>query len=264
MLVIKDNTLDYGEQGVELYRDARANKGTLLLLDFSNSTCISNVGMPIGKEPNNLAYSSVINLDNTFSVDKPLTAKKGLHVSQTTSNQLGLMFRGLGDYLINNPNNEIAVSIWAERSSEIGGTASRFMRAVDNIGMFDLSITASNVSFRIGGASHTQTLSANTDRIVQYIMSCNPATNEARRGFNGSVLGLMSTLPTGYSDMGEIGVGNLESSGATQSPVVLYRMIIEDLTLSGQNVNDFALQDYNYVNAQGLYAGIESRPFSNL
>ncbi|MGO3807796.1 MAG: hypothetical protein ACTJHT_16085 [Sphingobacterium sp.] len=267
MLVIKYNNLEYGAEAVPLYKDARTNQGTILALDFSSRTCVVGNGISSVNLPNDLSAMDIVNFGYTFTEAKTLTSKKGIHVSQDSivaANQHGLIFNDIMDYILANPTHNIGMTIWAMRDSTIGGPGERFLRCLGGLGNFDLSIDDTTTQFRIAGGSHTQTVSANIDRIVQYSMTYTPDNSRATRGINGNIFGAMTTVPTGWQDLGELGVGKLEESVVSRSPVVMYRMLIEDLTVSGQSEEDFVLKDYNYVNALGEYSGIEKRPFSNI
>ena len=267
MLVLKNNNVEYSEDAQKLYKGARVNQGTLLALDYSSRTCVT-INKPLSKNnlPKDLSEKG-IEIDYTFSEPKELTAKKGLHISQNSTVatvQHGLIFKEVMSYILANPTHKIGVTIWLERDSEIGGTGERILRCLNGLGNLDLSINATSATFRIAGSSHTQSLSNNTNRIVQYGMTYDPTLMIARRCVNGVVVGAMTTPPTGWLDLGDLGIGKLNTSETSRSPVIMYRMLIEDLTISQQSDSDFIVGDYNYVNALGEYLGIEKRPYNNI
>lgn len=253
----------------KLYRDALVENGTLLLYDFSNRGTLNNFSVSNGSPVFDLARESSI----------PLGVNAAAKVSSLTDNNLtpGRGFTPQGytgaggqgiiipseilDYLSSSQPNSILI-LWV-RSSPSFATAGRlitsFPPSSPATAFADIRITIAanqNGTVVFGRGAGT---AISTNGLVQIAVEFRGVGQATRTYQNGQLLGNSGTAD-GFEGIAEnLGIGKME--GAAAAHAALYRMMIEDLSVSSRSALEVVQKDYNYVHALGEFEGIPQRPF---
>lgn len=268
-LVIKNNLLSGGTQ--KLYRDAIVVKGSLFCFDFSNSGCVRNGDLTTVRDlasesKQEIGISDIVSFDITDRGTVPsLNGKKGYPIVDlgsysATAYDSGLNIFGIDEYLFTNQPEKMIVTIWVGNSNLSGVTSQEWMKA------------GNRENFRAVGPAQTSLNFAASSLTNEPLPNIKQLTVE-RQGvdlpnkiyINGKYVGEGSEDARLFLENTN---GNPFSIGA-KSPIantniVLYRIFMEDLTVSGRSALEVVQKDYNYVNALHEFAGIEPRPFANL
>lgn len=262
MLVLKEKGKIYAD-GEVLQKDAVANEGTLLLLDFSNPQSLDNYSTKLGDPVKNMAIND-LEVGGNLNRYMSLNDRRGLKFTDLTGVGQGVnLGPDLIDYLVENEDHNYAFIFWIESPSGSADLGTRFFRPIGG-DTTTLSISFSRTraySVSFCGVTYSVTL-ANSDTPYQLGLIKNGS--EIRRFVNGNVQALVSSSPPGFAAADGVGIGNWEDSNAAKCPAFLYRLLIEDLTVSGRSYTEAIRTDYNYVNALGEYAGIAKRPYANV
>jgi|GEM_PF-1209118 len=274
-LVIKNKNVSL-PSGEKLYRDALVTNGTIYLTDFSNRGATNNFSVKNSDIVMDLARESSVPLGViaqgqiiTNKSSSELTAKKGFTADGITGpGAYGLNIQAIAEYLTNHQNNNILFNLWV--NTGVSGNARGFIRTYG--GGTDWSNTAfranisntGNLTMTIAGValqSSTYYPLPNSDVRLAYLYQ--GVGKGLKVWINGVYKGETAALATGFSAANmTIIIGKPEISATGNQ--TFYRMLIEDLTVSGRTAEAVVEKDYNYVNALGEYEGIPKRPFANL
>lgn len=273
-LVIKNNLLTGGNG--KLFRDVMVDIGTLLCMDFSNKGCLVSEDLTtvrdLAKEakddlliPNNVLFK----VTDRGSVPA-LSSKKGYPIVNlgsysSTANDSGLQIKGIDEYLFAKQPHSLFV-IWLDCS----GTG-RSDLATDTI------ITSSDALFEnirvSGGAGATIGIRFGGIGFVNYNVGSNVTqlaveyinnTQPVKLYINGREYGLGSANAYGFKapTANPLNIG--AKTPGKNTTVNLYRPEIYDLSKSGKTALEVVEKDYNYVNALGIFDGIQKRPYANI
>lgn len=274
-LVIRNKNIILTE-GTKLYRDALVTVGTVYLTDLSNRGATQNGAVKNGDKIFDLGRESSLDMDVnaegyivTNKADSALTAKKGFSAIGISGNgAFGVNIPDVLDYLTNNKTHKFLFSIWVNTGTT--GNSLGFIRSYG--GGTDWTNTAfranisntGNLTMTIGGAvisGATFLPAPNTDARIAYLYQ--GVGLPLKVWVNGVYKGETPAVTTGFDAIGKtIVIGKPEISALGSQ--TFYRMLIEDLDVSGRNADDVVQKDYNYVNAIGEYTGIPKRPYANL
>ena len=277
-IIIKDNsmTIDNGEK---LYRDALVSKGTLGLIDLSNLGGTDNYNVRNGATIFNLARETGITPSN-YSIDTRVNFKlsdgKGISTSNletggyiNNTNELkGLMIGNqIGNYLASNKTHRSLHIFWVRRNPNTISTQTSLLRSVNGTKIsynyrINLQV-AGNISFYVGGA-YVNTQPITPGNLIQIAVEYIDDTTAPIVYINGNyATSVTSSVTTsgGFNSGENSAVGNFE--GVTSTPNYFYRMLVEDLTVSGRSALEVIQKDFMYVNGIGDFDYIEPRPFVN-
>jgi len=282
MNLVFKNQRDTAPVGAEkLYRDALVSKGTLMLVDFSNkgSTFEGDLTKGVYDLARDAAELLGVNTYPEFKTKTAipsLTAEKGLPMTNMGAvNQddfsVGLNFNGINKYLYDHqPNCMVIFWIKLDMSRE-NLISSRIIRTQDTATVGNIAvITPSPINPQISVRVADKLTLVNYDIGTGYVQVGIEYTGNATKNkvyINGAYLqeGVDSVggfLPSSGAGVLSIGAKNAPAGNSSAN---IYRVLVEDLTVSGRNALQVVQKDYNYVNQLGEYAGKNTRrPFANL
>lgn len=277
-LVIK-NTNETAPLGAEkVYKDALVSEGTLMLIDFSNRR--STIDYDLEKGVFDLAGDAAkelnVNTDPEVALDLPIeiTPDRGLPGSPTGAagnNDFtkGVLFKNIGKYLFDNQPKSI-VSFWLKLDMSAPNIAAGLMVRSQDVG------SAGNITLQAGSAVNPTLSVRFADKIslanrnigtdyIQVAVEFTGPTTANKVYINGSYDSDGTTTSGGFVENSLEDILRLgQPSGVASNPITLYRMLIEDLDVSGRSAQQVVTKDYNYVNALGEYTGIQKRPYANV
>lgn len=257
----------------KLYRDALVTDGTLLLVDFSNRGTLSNFRVDKGFPVKDLARESSEALGVVNSTR--LNYEDSTHLSEG----LGLWLGDLGgssynggspygvdfgkdimDYIVANKNNEFLITVWVrlpDLNSIQGGRALASVGDVGGSGI-NLNITTSgNPNLFFGGVQGGYSPITPSTNVIQ-MSNHYQGSGMKTRGFVNGYFDRMSSAEGDFN--GEY--PNLVLGRNNSSPsVYIYRLFIEDLTVSGRTADVVVKDDWDYNNGTGKFGYMEKRPF---
>lgn len=273
-LVIRDRNLHL-QEGDKLYKDVMVTEGTILALDFSNTGTTDGFNVDNGAIVRNLAKETAEQLEavitgsiKTSTEENQLNSKKGFTgeaLPASPSGEWGVNIQGVLDYLTENSGHSFAIIMWAENGTI--GTARSFMRSKVEEDYTNTSLRANisatgNITVTVAGA---QVAGSGQFPPATGVF----ATAYEYRGVGQPVQTWINTTDKGDTPMlasgfnaagGTLIIGRPEI--AVVSDAAIYRILIEDLTVSGRTTEEIMLKDWNYVNALGEFLGIQKRPFA--
>lgn len=272
-LVIKITGAD-AQGGSKLYRDALVSTGTLILQDFSNKGTLDDFSLAQNAPVHDLSRDvskNILNINNfsnfnhNASVTPALTNGKGLDTSTLGINtggalKLGINYkRDLLDYLGDNPNNNILLICWV-RSIAVGTGTFVTSTNTDNLYPIRMHQGSSNIiSITLAGTAGPGTVLSN-DVIAQVGVEFTGIGNELNCYLDGNDNGQSDNVATGFgTPNSDLVLGKIDT---IQRGGIMYRWLIEDLTVSGRTAAEVVQDDWEYCNGIGKYAGTNSkRPF---
>lgn len=277
-IIIKDNSLTINN-GEKLYRDALVSEGTLGLIDLSNLGGTDNYNVRNGATIFNLARETEITPSN-YSIDTRVNFKlsdgKGISTSNLETegyinniNELkGLMIGSeIGDYLASNKTHRSLHIFWVRRNPDSTSTQTQLLRSANDTKLGDnyrMNIQKSGaMTLRLAGA-YISTQPIPLGNLIQIAVEYINDTTAPIVYINGNyAIGatIVATTSGGFNSGENSAVGNFE--GVTSTPNYFYRMLVEDLTVSGRSALEVIQKDFMYVNGIGDFDYIEPRPFVN-
>lgn len=257
--------------GAKLYRDALVSNGTLMMLDFSNRGTLHGFSLKRGFPIRDLSDFTDLKNDTRLTNSSDLNISEGLgfplHDLDTGEGSSINLGKDLLNYLHENENNEFLFVYWVRRDVSITGSNSTFINSSDDSNYMvrsRLSFTESNraITITVGDAPVGVNITDefNNGDIVQVAVHY--------RGIGEDAISFKNTQQHATSTRPSAGFGVPESDlliGRIESgvPFNMYRIFMEDLTVSGRNAEDVIQEDWEYNNAIGKYSYMEKRPFIN-
>lgn len=276
-LVIKSLGTTAPEGAEKLYRDALVQKGSLFCVDFSNRGTLENFSLSPDAPVLNLAREAASELgvvtiaNSSFMPGHQLTEGKGVVGFQEGSldqDTTGISFEGnLFDYLVQNQPNSLAI-LWVDSQESAETPHASYVQVItsaipgetnvsgDNLRSTLLSGEYANLVF--GGSGLTGSQVSNLSGRNQLAVEFRPGQTN-RVFINGVYIGDGSSVTEFEGNQSHFGLGRINQS--RPSGAAAYRILIEDLEVSGRTADEVVLKDYNYVHALGEFEGIPKRPF---
>lgn len=277
-IVIKTKGLNAPEGALKLYRDALVNEGTLFLHDYSNFGTLRN--FDITDWATDLAKESALELGiNNESkmrwspdrVSKPeLSEGKGYKMTNLGRVNADPLVFGLdqgfdlGNYLFQNQPHFI-MTVWYNKAGEtpIGGRLMRLSTGEsDNQHMISVNVNdggAVNPSIAgvVGGGNISQ------GDAQQYTLEYRGAGQRLRRFMQGSFHSESANVAQSLLEpKGNFIIGNNEVGITRNIGINIYRILIEDLNVSGRTADEAVKDDWDYCHGSGIYTGLPTkRPF---
>lgn len=277
MNLVFKNQRDTAPVGAEkMYRDALVSNGTLLLLDFENKGTTFNGDLSQGiydlaRDAAELLGVYTYPEIKTKTTIPALTTDKGLPMldmgaADNGDYSVGYNFQGITEYLYDHQP-ECLVTFWLRLDmTRTNLAASRIIRTQDsgttgNIAIISASASNPTISVRIADKSTLLNYNVGTGYVqVGIEFTGNSTPNKVY--LNGEYLqdGIDSAggflAPVGA---GVLSIGAKNTVANANSPANLYRVLVEDLTVSGRTALAVVQKDYNYVNQLGEFAGKNTR-----
>lgn len=268
-----------------IFRDALVENGSLLLHDYSNRGTLDNFDLTKGA--NDLARESSLKLGidnrakfryNQLVVDKPvLSAGKGFRMTwlgrrasgDNSERDFGFnLGRDLDNYLATNQPSKVLMIVWVRVDETIPlgglflGASTNKQGATHNYNLRGGSLDVGEVGLGIGGYSMQNTGSVN---VMQLGVEYSGPNNKLTRWWNGTLRTNSNVLnagefgfPTEDFMIGSNLIGH-------DSNAIIYRVLVEDLTVSGRTAEEVVVRDWDYCNGIGQFAGKPTkRPFIDL
>lgn len=274
-IIIQDNSITLNE-GVKLYRDALVSDGTLFLMDLSNKGGTDDFNIANGNPVYNLARDTgLVPYDAVMNTRKTMKLSEGRGFSSSSSDEDGYMnaqheLSGivlpdeLGAYLASTSNRTLHI-FWMRREYPSISNQNSLMRSALNRELgFNYSISCGDTKsyvIRVGGAQITTTPRADNE-LVQVAVEYIDNTTAPNLYINGVLSSTLNRNPstTGGFQLQSSAIGNSDSVLPTSN--FMYRMIVEDLTISGRTAQEVVTKDFNYVHQTGEYLNLPTkRPF---
>ena len=281
-IVIKSKGIAAPSGAEKLYRDALVSDGTLLLQDFSNfgnliDFDITNWATDLAKEASEELniYNSTKLKWNPENVVKPeLSAGRGYQMTSLGRRNVnpladfGLNYGiDLGKYLADNQPN-FSLTFWFHRvpSIPLGGRVMLYPtnEAAPSEHLMSINVLDGGaVNPSIAGVPGGSVLS--TGSINQYTLEYRGAGQKLRRFMNGAFHSeTASNAGVLKAPISGLILGNNETN-ANDIGCNIYRVIIEDLSLSGRSADSLVKKDWEYCQGIGEFAGRPTkRPFIDL
>lgn len=250
-LIIKSNKKAIGNFQ-KLRFDKILTNGSLLLFDSSKMAAIPANGGTI----NNVAYTEAIETigsgtESTMKMPVLLTqvatksalefsAKKGLYfnISATveTGNEMQIMVPDpIRQYILNHPNNSFYASYWSN-VTRVGTTSTAARFAIRNT-----SAPTTNLLFELGKVSPI-------NRPIDG--SANQLGNLSENGANTTGIGFRNIGVLKFNGTLPATIANLTGRFlAISESIIIYRMYIEDLTVSGRTYSQVSALDKSLKDA---------------
>lgn len=261
----------------KLYKDALVSTGTLLLHDYSNRGTLYGFSLKEGFPARDLADFDSIDNDtkihyNTESGNPELTKGLGVPmwlwgVNSGSANQYGFnLGKDLLNYLSANNNHEFLFSFWVRKNSELENASGAFVTSTQNVGGNTVnairvnSAANGNITPSFGGVSATTGINT-SDGNLHKISLHYKGVGETVSVYRNRDYGRESVNPApGFgSDSSDLIIGKIDTANP---PYVLYRLMIEDLTVSGRTPAELVEEDWDYCHGLGKYSGTNAkRPF---
>lgn len=255
--------------GDKLYRDALVSNGTLMMLDFSNRGTLHGFSLKRGFPIRDLSGFPDVNNDTRIVNSSDLNISEGLgfplHELDTGEGSSINLGKDLLNYLHDNENNEFMFVFWLRRDGNVSGSTSTFINSSDDSNYMirsRISIDGSNrvITTTVGDAPVGVRITDefNNGDIVQAAVHYRGVGEDAI-SFKNSQQHDTSTRPSAGFGVPEsdLLIGRIESG----VPFNMYRIFMEDLTVSGRNAEDVIQEDWEYNNAIGKYSYMKKRPF---
>lgn len=274
-VVLKSVGATAPEGASKLYRDAVVNSGTLFAVDFSNKGTLKNYDVTSGAPVLDLAREAASDLGfiNSASVigdeDFSLTAGKGFNTGDATSgdNKGILVSGGLGDYLASNQPHSLLILWYRAQATPTGNF--QFFRSIEGTSYSNTNIRANfnssafglGLAVTFGGTATPVNPITRTEegQLVQFAVEFQGVGQPLKIYKNGVLVTQSSGNATGFTSSDAFGIGRMEDVGVGNAG--LYRMIVEDLDVSGRSVYEALQDDYHYCRGVGKYDAIAPRPF---
>ena len=268
-LVIKSLGTTAPQGAKKLYRDALVEEGSLFLVDFSNKGTLINFDITNGAPVFDLSReaSNELGVNTQGSVitgdDLTLTEGKGFYPERNlpSGGGQGVFFgNSLHNYLEANQPKCVFI-IWGRATDSGGDQLVRSLVGSDPSGT-NIRINANSggaiISTLAGASSVGVAVTTPVGNLFQVAIEFRGAGLPNKVYLNGTYLGEGTNNATGFVESSDLGIGKIEPSNP--NPVV-YRMLMEDLDVSGRTALEVVQKDYDYVHALGEFEGIEPRPF---
>lgn len=263
----------------KLYRDALVSKGSLLLHDFSNKGTLENFSLALGAPVKDLSREasnplSVVNSTtfnyNADDVEEPsLTAGKGLSLLNFGANSGGANNYGvdIGTSLLNylNVNQpRLLFTIWLRVLQDVGGSGGFVTSTSEDGGgnSYPLRVNKVEGGFSInlsmaGAAIGSQSIGENN--LAQISCEYQGSGFPLRRFRDGMFQGLAGNAFTFGTPTSPLVFGKTDTINRN---IVIYRYLIEDLSVSGRSADDVVQKDWEYCTGTGAFDGSPTkRPF---
>lgn len=270
-LVIKNDNVTAPSGAGKVYRDALVSEGTLMLVDFENTG--TTVDYDLSKGVFDLAREAAEELGvftaPEVSLVNPIeiTADRGVPGDPigSTSFSRGVLFKGIGKYLYDNQPKCI-VSVWIKLDMSVSNIQnSQMIRTNDvgtvgNIGIQSSSTVNPTISARMAdkfaipssqniGEDYTQVAIEFTGPTTPNKVYINGVYQYDGSEADGSF------VENDVNDVLRIGHPQVDTNG----PMTVYRMLVEDLDVSGRSAQEVVAKDYNYVNQLGDFSDVPTR-----
>lgn len=279
-LVIKIKGAE-AQDGKKLYRDALVSKGTLLLHDYSNKGGVYDRDLAKGALDLSREASVSLNVHNGSEFKYSPAATKpeltngggyrmdwlGRNLTYPDANNGIQLGKSLTQYLVDNKPHFVMIcwvyydttavdvgGVFLDPESSIEGGNGKLIRlghAANGSGNFNPTLLGVTGGFGI---------SKNT--LLQYALEVESEFTPMNRFINGIYDGQTGDN-YGFGDTApDLFIGNNFLGAPQNMSAIMYRWVIEDLSVSGRNAADVVQEDWEYCNGIGKYAGTESkRPF---
>lgn len=279
-LVIQNTNIEAPAGSPKIYRDPLVSEGTLSLLDFSNRG--TTVGFDLSKGVYDLAREAAEQLEVlTNPIVLPstpalqLTADRGISPANsgaagTDKYNNGVSIHGVTRYLYEKQPRTL-FTFWVKADLSYSGlAASQMIKSNDpstrgNFYVSNPSTVNPLVSVRLADKISIDNLNIGTD-YAQVSVEFTGASAPNKAYLNSAYTGDGSVAAGGFIEPEgdeSIQIGH-KGPGGSSGSLVIYRLLIEDLTVSGRSAEDVITKDYNYVNGINEFAGTPKRPFANL
>jgi len=278
-IIVRTTTQTAPAGASKLYRDALVSDGTLLLHDFSNRGTLDNFALEAGATIRDLSREASVPLgvENLVSFEDPagdidgLTAGKGFDATLMTSG--GFVFRGimfpqdLLDYFKANNSNDMIIVVWARVKNELLSTIRYTMNARTTVGGSEVSAirffnagSAKALTLSFGGSGITRSNNEVGDLVQMAVHYRGPGVPVVGY-FNNVNVGNSASNAPGFnwtSVNRNLNIGRVETGAGY---LVMYRYLIEDLTVSGRSAAEVVRKDWQYCRGIGDFDYIDKRPF---
>lgn len=262
----------------KLYKDALVSNGTLLLHDYSNRGTLYNYQVKHGFPFRDLSDSKALGINNepnyinAYVQENPLSKGFGLKMygwgAAAGSNLLGFnLKKDLLDYLASNSTHEFIFSFWVRRNPVITGSGA-FLTSTQTVGGNTTNVLRLNIS---SGGNIVPTIAGST--VTTDINTSNGLLYNITAHYKGSGQKMSVYINGAYKRETEddaLGFGTNSSdlvigfTGGSTPAALLYRVMIEDLTISGRSASEVVSKDWAYCNGTEEFFGTDSkRPFIN-
>lgn len=276
-LVIKNDNVTAPSGSEKVYRDALVSEGTLMLVDFENTG--TTVDFDLSKGVFDLAREAAEQLGvftaPEVSLVSPIdiTADRGVPGNPigSTSFSRGLLFKGIGKYLYDNQPRCI-VSAWIKLDMSVPNIQnSQMIRTNDvgtvgNIGIQSASTVNPTISARMADKFSIPSSQNIGEDYTQVSIEFTGPTTPNKVYINGVYQYDGSAAEGAFvendaNDVLRIGHPQVSTTG----PMTVYRMLIEDLDVSGRSAQEVVAKDYNYVNQLGEFSDVPTkRSYANV
>lgn len=268
----------------KLYRDCLVKSGTLFLIDFSNTGTLDNFSVIDKANVYDLADDSAkefgILSGGTVRTLANLTLTPGRGFSTSTNSlpaggNQGVLFScdTLMSYLATKQPNSLFVC-WVRRDVTVPSNGStqiiRTIVGAANVSKnLRLNLSTVSVGGSFGGADIAfNSFSAPAGDLIQFGIEFQGVNKPLRTYLNGQALSIGPNAP-GFNAADKLGIGKIEDlkNGNGTEPIstqgAIYRMLIEDLSVTGRSALEVMQKDWCYVTATRQHTGIVKRPFVN-
>lgn len=262
----------------KLYKDALVSNGTLLLHDYSNRGTLYNYQVKHGFPFRDLSDSKALGINNepnyinAYVQENPLSKGFGVKMygwgAATGSNLLGFnLKKDLLNYLASNATHEFIFSFWVRRNPAITGSGA-FLTSTQTVSgnttnVLRLNISSTgNITPTIAGATVTTDIDTSNGLLYNITAHYKGAGQKMSVYINGDYKRETAGNALGFgTNSSDLVIG---FTGGSTPAALLYRIMIEDLTVSGRSASEVVSTDWAYCNGIEEFSGTDSkRPFIN-
>lgn len=257
----------------KLYRDALVTDGSLLLVDFSNRGTLHGYSVSKGFPVRDLARESseALGIKNStrFNYEDNTHLSEGLGLwfgdwgssGYNDGEPYGVDFgKDLMDYIVANKEHEFLITIWVRVPNLTEFSGGRVIVSSGDVGGFGINLNITNQgipNLSFGGIEGRFPVIDPTTDVVQRSIHYRGTSNTMRNFTNGVFGRETLTNPNFEGDYSSLVLGrNISNVDA-----YVYRILIEDLTVSGRVADTVVKDDWDYNNGTGKYGYMEKRPF---
>ncbi|HIX54671.1 MAG TPA: hypothetical protein H9853_06570 [Candidatus Sphingobacterium stercoripullorum] len=257
----------------KLYRDALVADGTLLLVDFSNRGTLHGYSVAKGFPVRDLARESseVLGIKNStrFNYEDSTHLSEGLGLwcgdwgssGYNDGDPYGVDFgKDLMEYIVANKEHEFLITVWVRVPSLTGFSGGRVIASMGDVGGSGINLNITNQGipnlFFGGIEGRFATIDPTTD-VLQRSIHYRGTSNTMRNFTNGEFGRETLTNPNFEGDYSNLVLGRNTGNPS----VYMYRILVEDLTVSGRVADTVVKDDWDYNNGTGKYGYMEKRPF---